>query len=245
MNARPVNAPRCLPVQSPPHVKQRRSIHANCACILTGSWTKTKTRIQHWRIHLRRFLVHKVKGQTQTAKEAGEGIRSDAAAASSSSSLPALNTLSLPCSFLVGCGVQWAPFPQFIRANVMSEDQSPPPSPHLHPHLPTHRHSPLPTPVHPAISVFIFSLPPRQRVIVLSDVTLASQGESVLRQGLGDLGDLTSSTHTVWGAALHLSQQDWLQGSWGKVGVCTTKIRSLCQIRRSCASPPSSSFFLL
>lgn len=119
----------CLPVQSPPHVRQRRSKQASCACIVMRVQTQ---RIPRWRVHLRKNLVHRVKGQT--LKQAGERLCSDAAASSSSSSsssLPASNNASflpLSCSFPVGCEVQWAPFPQFIRANVMSEDQPPPPS---------------------------------------------------------------------------------------------------------------------
>lgn len=134
---------QCLPVQSAPHVKQRRSIHANCVCILIRTKKigeeipqKNKKRIPHWRIHLRRNLVHKVRGQTQTKR----GWRQNLVKLLFCFFLVLLLQIytHLSSFLLLGCEAQWAPFPEYIRAKVMSQ-HLPPPTP------PTQTHISIPT----------------------------------------------------------------------------------------------------
>lgn len=132
--------------------------------------------------------------------------------------------------------MQWAPFPQFIRANVMSQDQSlNPPSPLLISTFPPTKHSP-PSSIHPSIHPPLspyFLFPP---VILSSDVTLASQGERIFASGFGRFGYFTSWTHTVWG--LFCARLP------GAAGVMEEDARQRFNLSltiwRSCVPPPPS-----
>lgn len=70
---------------------------------------------------------------------------------------------------LVGCEMQWAPFPQLIRIRL-SLSSSPPPPSHPQAHF-----------IQPSTQQSLHALSS-----VPSDVTFASQGESFLRQSMGD-----------------------------------------------------------
>lgn len=138
-------------------MKKRSSIHANWACIFRKVCKENQgERIPTWRIHLRKSLVHKVKGQTLC----WTGWRA---------------APQWCCCFLFllfdfsPCFKQCSPFPAALWSEVGSI-----PSVYKSQRDVTPSAHPLPPP-----SIHSFLQP--------SDVTLASQGEGFLRQGLGDV----------------------------------------------------------
>lgn len=157
-------------MQSPTHVKQRRRIHTSCACIFMRKTTRKKD--PKLKMHLRRTLVHKVKGQTQKSVVMLLLPLLLLLLSLLLLLLFQLQTISLPCSFLVGCEVQWAPFPHFIRANVMSQGSVSHPSLLSSPPTPSHPLTHPPSSIYPSTYLSTFSLPCRHRVIASHPTSL-------------------------------------------------------------------------